>query len=615
MGSPLSTVLGQLRRQAGRERFGALTDAELLRRYAGRHDEAAFEVLVWRHGAMVLSVCRRRLGHAQDAEDGFQATFLALARAAGTVSRRESVGGWLYRVACRVANRARLRAARRATQELPEVPAPWGDPVHEAVWRNLGPVLDEEIARLPGKYRVPFVLCYLEGRSNAEAASELGCPRGTVATRLSWARQLLRARLTRRGVVLPGGLLAVALAQRAVAAPAPLVLTTVRAALAFAAGGADLDGLVSPAVADLTKGALPTMVFTRSRIVAAVLLAAGLFATWATAAHYFPAARPAAAPQAGTKQAAAAPPQARTQPGSGRLLFYRAGHLTLISPDGKDEKRVSHNRAEFHPGESWLSPDGKQVAFLIQIEQGAVVGRDPRRKVYVRALDGPEPGTDLGVEAQWLSWSPDGAQLVAADPVHGDDPKALKFVNWLVDVKTREKTALKLSDRQMVTDWSRDGKHFLTTELDQSRKEFVARLHLVSRDGARDLTLSDGKGPALMGRLSPDGRKVLYLGLDPERKGREKDASFGLFVLDIQKRQAVRVKEQPLNGTIMGFCWSPDSKRIAYGWRRDQERGNANQPTESYLVVADADGGNQVTIASEKGDSPLHITIGAADWR
>src|SRR5262249_46866103 len=104
-------------------------------------------------------------------------------------------------------------------------------------------------------------------------------------------------------------------------------------------------------------------------------------------------------------------------------------------------------------------------------------------------------------------------------------------------------------------------------------------------------------------------------GLDPERKGKQKEDRFGLFVLDIPTRQAVRVKEQPLNGSIMGFCWSPDSKRIAYAWRQDQERGNANQVTESYLVVADADGGNQVTIASEKGDSPGLITIGAADWR
>src|SRR5262245_38408832 len=241
----LRTVLGQLRRQAGRERFGALTDAELLRRYAGRRDEAAFEALVWRHGAMVLGVCRRRLGHAQDAEDAFQATFLALARAASTVTRRESVGGWLYRVACRVASRARLRAARRATKELPEVPASWGDPAQELVWRTLGPVLDEEIDRLPTKYRIPFVLCYLEGRTNAEAACELGCPRGTIATRLAGARQRLQARLTRRGVTVYASLLAGALAQNAVAAPPPLILTTVQSALAFAAGGTALDGLVS----------------------------------------------------------------------------------------------------------------------------------------------------------------------------------------------------------------------------------------------------------------------------------------------------------------------------------------------------------------------------------
>src|SRR5262249_45591678 len=114
MNLPLRTFIGQMRRVTGREQFGVMSDAELLRRYAGERDEAAFEVLVWRHGAMVLGVCRRLLGHEQDAEDAFQASFLALARAAATVSRRESVGGWLYRVASRIARRAQVRAVRRA---------------------------------------------------------------------------------------------------------------------------------------------------------------------------------------------------------------------------------------------------------------------------------------------------------------------------------------------------------------------------------------------------------------------------------------------------------------------------------------------------------------------
>src|SRR6516225_2944512 len=116
MGVQLRTVLGHLQRHACREQTGALTDAELLRRYLNRRDEAAFEALVWRHGAMVLAVCRRVARHEQDAEDAFQAVFLTFARAAGAITRGESVGGWLYRVAGRVARKARARSARFAAQ-------------------------------------------------------------------------------------------------------------------------------------------------------------------------------------------------------------------------------------------------------------------------------------------------------------------------------------------------------------------------------------------------------------------------------------------------------------------------------------------------------------------
>src|SRR5262249_2452688 len=148
---------------------------------------------------------------------------------------------------------------------------------------------------------------------------------------------------------------------------------------------------------------------------------------------------------------------AGARPTGGRLLFYRQGHLTLLGPDGKGEKKVSQDRGKFMPGLARLSPDGKRAAFPVQAAEDPPPGRDPRRKLYVRGLDEPEPGTDLGVEAQTVSWSPDGKQLAITD-IHGDDPKAYKFASWLVDIKTKEKTALKVPDNQVVTDWSRDGK-------------------------------------------------------------------------------------------------------------------------------------------------------------
>jgi Tol biopolymer transport system component len=357
------------------------------------------------------------------------------------------------------------------------------------------------------------------------------------------------------------------------------------------------------------------MYLSRVSFVASVLIAVGLAVTATTAAvrHFLP-----DSAEKGRVRTTAAPAQDKKSArpaAAGRLLFYKSGHLTLINPDGKEERKVSKDRGKFMPGEAWLSPDGKRIAFLVQVEANPHGIGEPRRKVYVRRLDEPEPGTDLGVEAHLLAWSPDGKQLVASNLVSDEASKKIKCNHCLVNVKTRQKTELNLPDNQVITDWSRDGNSFLTFEYDASKKPPVARIRLVSRDGKKDRALTDGSRPAAYGRLSPDGRKVLYLGLDPERKGKEMADKMGLFVLDIRTGKSARVQEQPLNGTIMGFCWSPDGRRIAYGWRQDVGPQAVGQQTESHLVVADADGRNPVTIATERGDSRGLITIGAADWR
>src|SRR6516164_5731036 len=153
---PLQTMLHQLRRLVTQEGTGALTDAQLLDQFVTRRDELAFEVLLWRHGSMVLDVCRRLLRQEQDAEDAFQATFLVLVRKAGSIGKRESVGSWLYKVAYRVALGAKISSDRRAAREtrLQETPAPERTP--PSAWCDLAPVLDEGLNRLPEKYRTPF---------------------------------------------------------------------------------------------------------------------------------------------------------------------------------------------------------------------------------------------------------------------------------------------------------------------------------------------------------------------------------------------------------------------------------------------------------------------------
>src|SRR5260370_25355882 len=251
----LHGVIQYLRRIVTGGDAANISDGQLLERFVTHRDEAAFELLVWRHSKMVLGVCRRMLCDVHAAEDAFQASFLALARRAASISKRASVGGWLYKVAYRVALEAKARTIQRATREPPlhGVPliAATPDPSVEAEQRELRFVIDDEVNRLPEKYRAPFVLCYFEGKSNGEAAHELGCPLGAVDSRLTRARERLRHRLTRRGFLPSVGLSAVVLSESVASAGLPRVALncTIRAALAFANGKAVPAELISAEVA------------------------------------------------------------------------------------------------------------------------------------------------------------------------------------------------------------------------------------------------------------------------------------------------------------------------------------------------------------------------------
>jgi TIGR03009 family protein len=271
-GGSLHSLVSHLRRQSAPASLPASSDADLLARFAGG-DEAAFELLVWRHAGMVLGVCRRVLRDGQHAEDAFQAAFLALARKADSV-RRESVGGWLHRVAFRIALRARRGDAARRGRERSlgdlQPCAPLPGPFAEAVANELRAVLDEELERLPSKYHEPMVLCCLSGKSCAEAAAELGCAIGTVESRLARARRRLREALARRGFEAPVAVLAGPVVLKGVVAPA-LVLSTARAAVLFAAGGVE----ITPAAA-LAEGILRGMVMKKVEAATALLVLLGL---------------------------------------------------------------------------------------------------------------------------------------------------------------------------------------------------------------------------------------------------------------------------------------------------------------------------------------------------
>ncbi|HYH69460.1 MAG TPA: RNA polymerase sigma factor [Urbifossiella sp.] len=239
----------------------ALTDAELAGRYAEHRDAAAFEVLVWRQGPMVWGTCHRVLRHQQDAEDAFQATFLALARAAGTLGSRQAVAGWLHRVAMNSA--LNMKARHRLTGLTDDVSAPL-TPDGE-----LSGAVDEELERLPHRMRAAFVLCCLEGMTNAEAARELGCPVGTVDSRLHAARTRLRDRLTRRGLgptaILVGATWAAPSATATL--PAPWVMSALRHATAH--------GAIPNNINRLATGVLKSMCTSRLKSSAAPLIVFG----------------------------------------------------------------------------------------------------------------------------------------------------------------------------------------------------------------------------------------------------------------------------------------------------------------------------------------------------
>jgi RNA polymerase sigma factor (sigma-70 family) len=272
----MNAVLRNLHAAAFAHGAGGVTDEHLLQRYVADRDEVAFEGLLRRHGPMVLGVCRRVLRNDADAEDAFQATFLVLVRKAAAVRPRGLVGNWLYGVAYRTSMKARAMNAKRRSKEKSA-----GRPARatDLAPCDLQAVIDQEVSRLPDKYRATLVLCDIEGKTRAEAARQIGCPDGTVATRLVKARTLLARSLTRRGVTLSAGGVAVVLGQRASAqVPASLLEITMKAATSFAAGPAAAAGVIPATVVALTEGVLQTMSRNQIRTLAVLLLTAGALA-------------------------------------------------------------------------------------------------------------------------------------------------------------------------------------------------------------------------------------------------------------------------------------------------------------------------------------------------
>jgi RNA polymerase sigma-70 factor (ECF subfamily) len=283
MSNPMTEVLRHLQRTTLRQHGAGLPDAVLLEMFIAQREEACFEALVRRHGPMVLGVCRRILRHTQDAEDAFQATFLVLAQRAASIVPREFVGNWLYGVAYRTALQARRAAVRRKKWEtqVKEMPDPWI--AEDRSLHELLSMLDQELERLPAKYRVAVVLCHLEGKTRKEAAHELGLPVGTVSGRLTTALRLLAKRLSRHGLAVSSGTLAARLSPSTASASvsASLLMSAVQTATVAAIGQAAAAGIVSANVLALAKGVIKSMFLAKWMPLLAVLMAVALPATGA----------------------------------------------------------------------------------------------------------------------------------------------------------------------------------------------------------------------------------------------------------------------------------------------------------------------------------------------
>jgi RNA polymerase sigma factor (sigma-70 family) len=434
--------------------MGGRTDAELLERFLARGDcdaEDAFATLVTRHGPMVLGVCRRMLPASHDAEDAFQATFLVLARRAGSIVRRERVASWLYGVAVRTAQVSRRRVARQRAAErrlMDETSEAKSEPTEDR--EDLLPILDEELNRLPHRYRVALVACELEGKPRRDAARQLGIPEGTLSAHLARGRKLLRERLQGRGVNLgvgPIAGLAGPLVENAV--PERLIGPTVRAALVdSSAAGATAS--VTTAVSSLAEGVLKMMFLARLSLVAAALTTAAAGMATAVALGWSPTA--AESPKADLTRAGPVDKAAAARDQYGDPLpegtvarlgssRFRGGDRPVdamrFSPDGQTLLTVSQDflvrlwetktgrllhevlpgfRSFSSPVGIAFSPDGKHIALSgSQPTKADPPGYDPVRLV-VDATSGKEVGrlpvTDHNVDLG-LAFTPDGKSLMS----------------------------------------------------------------------------------------------------------------------------------------------------------------------------------------------------------
>jgi RNA polymerase sigma factor (sigma-70 family) len=445
--SPLDSVIHYLHRSLD-SGSAPRSDGDLLARFTIDRDPAAFAELVRRYEAMVMNVCQRLLGDGADAEDAFQATFFTLARKARGIRKRDSVGGWPHGVAHRLSHQmlskmsTRLRCEEKMRQAAQSMPSA-DDPVRLASLRELSVILDDELRKLPTVCRAALVACHLEGLSTAEAARRLGVPAGTLKSRLQRGRDLLRQRLSRRGVDLSLAALTAALAAQGRAGAAPtLVRVTVQAALCVAASG---TGSVATRAASLATDAFRTGAAGKASLAACAALVFALVGLATVCLKSVPAGT-AANGVAGTSQGVALanpdqgkvrldqlgdplPPGAIMRLGSARLRQPSGVAAIAFATDGKQLVSAGN-----HTIRVWDSATGKQVRQLEAINimglavspLGKVMASAQNNNVQVWDLATGKPKSSCHTPGFAVAISPDGGVLATGGRNAGrSDPVVL----------------------------------------------------------------------------------------------------------------------------------------------------------------------------------------------
>lgn len=595
---------------------GNLSDAALLERFVRRRDQDAFAVVVGRHGPMVLHVCRRVLGDAQAAEDAFQATFLVLARRADVV-RPGALAAWLYGTAQRVALKSRAAMLRRRRSEgepmTDPVADPRPDPLAELSARELLAVLDAEVTRLPEVYRLPIILCCLEGRSQEEAARLLGWTAGSVKGRLERGRVRLHAQLARRGLTLAAafGMLELARGQ-AVAVPGLLTRTAVHAALTYANGGT-----VAAPVAALAETTRKAMQPVRWKITAALLLALTLTATAVGYRLSANGVEPGPDPTAAKGQEPTT--TATRQPGTDRYgdslpagVLARLGTVRLrhghniqsvaFTADGQlvsncfadgvrfwdtaTGREIGHLESEAGASMSsaCLSPDGKQI---VTLETGTSGGAFSTIRVWDRAemkvVREVTCSNTMGFQFD-LRLSPDGKVFVVDGAA-----RCVWDVATLKELRRLEGGAA----RGWCKAFSPDGRTFIASD------EGVIRFWDVAT-GRKEREIATSSTVYQLA-LSPDGRLLATVGGSPQRR----DDVLRLWDLASGKevRQLTMPSKPGVNGVPQGFnhvAFAADSKTlIASGQDGVVRFWDPSTGKETRTLVVDSHGTSPTALSQD----------------